>query len=219
MDDREDDPDDDERDAPPAVSRLGRVGERRYRTLSRPTRRPGDRNRPRLRRQLPVVELIARIIEHHGLTDAVRQRCVCLWWPEIAGERIAAKTFPVSFAAGVLHVSAINSSWVHELHFYKAELIAKINSWVDANRSWLGPPPLVLDMRFALAMRQRQPLVDHDQVRRLRLHHARRMKRRAEATPPIASDADRAAIRAETAIVADAELRALIEGVRLKWNR
>jgi hypothetical protein len=219
MDEFDDDHDDDERAGPPAVSRLGRSGERRYRTLSRPTRPSRDRTRPRRRRQLPVVELIARIIEHHGLTDAVRQRCVCLWWPEIAGERIAAKTFPVSFAGGVLHVSAISSSWVHELHFYKAELIEKINSWVDANRIWLGPAPLVLDMRFALAMRQRQPLVDQDQVRRLRLRHARRMRPRVEATPPIASDADRAAIRAETAMIADAELRALIEGVRLKWNR
>jgi hypothetical protein len=35
----------------------------------------------------------------------------------------------------------------------------------------------------------------------------------------MASDADREAIRAETSTIVDAELRALIESVRLKWNR
>jgi hypothetical protein len=108
---------------------------------------------------------------------------------------------------------------VHELHFFKAQLIAKINSWVEANRAWLGPSPLVVDMRFALAMNQRKPFVDREQVRRLRLDHARRATPRLAASPPMASDADREAIRAETSTIVDAELRALIESVRLKWNR
>lgn len=221
MDEHDDDSDaDDERGAPPAVSRLNRAGDRRYRTLQRTTGRDRTRARfPRLRKQLPIVELIGRLINHHGLTDDVRQRCVGLYWPEIVGERIAAKTFPVQFTDGVLQVSAINSSWVHELYFLKAQLITNINGWVDANRVWLGPPPLVLDMRFALAMKQREPLVDREHARRLRLYHARRMKPRIDRTPPVASEADRAAIRAETRTVVDAELRALIEGVRLKWNR
>lgn len=163
--------------------------------------------------------LLGRLIEHHGLTDEVRQRCVCIYWPEIVGERIASKAVPVSFTAGVLQVAAINSSWVHELHFFKAQLITKANDWVDANRAWLGPAPLVVDMRFVLAMSQRESLVDREHVRRLRLYHARQVKQRSAATPPIASDADRQAIRAETSTIVDAELRALIEGVRLKWNR
>jgi hypothetical protein len=221
MSEHDDDHDgDDEREAPPAVSRLDRVVERRYRVLNRATARYRDRDRfRRLQKQLPIVELLGRLIKHHGLTDEVRQRCVCLYWPEIVGERIASKTFPVSFAEGILQVSVTNSSWVHELHFFKAQLITKVNNWVDANRVWLGPPPLVLDMRFILAMKQREPLVDREHVRRLRLYHARRMKPRIDATPPIASDAEREAIRAETSTIVDLELRALIESVRLKWNR
>lgn len=219
----EDDDDDNEaaeREPPPAVSRLGRAGERRYRVLNRATSRYRNRGRfQRLRKQLPIAELIGRLIEHHGLTDEVRQRAVCLYWPEIVGERIASKTFPVSFADGVLQVSASNSPWVHELHFFKAGLIEAINNWVDANRIWLGPPPLVLGMRFALEMKQREPLVDRDHVRRLRRYHAWRVRPRSEATPPVASAAERDAIRVETSAVGDPELRALIEGVRLKWNR
>lgn len=221
MDEHDDDNNaDDEREAPPPVSRLDRAGDRRYRVLNRTTDRYRNRDRfRRLRKQLPIVELIGRLIKHHGLTDEVRQQCVGLYWPEIVGERIATKTFPVQFADGVLQVSATNSPWVHELHFLKAQLITKINSWVDANRVWLGPPPLVLDMRFALAMKQREPLVDREHARRLRLYHARRVKPRIDPTPPIASDEDREAIRAETSTIVDSELRALIESVRLKWNR
>jgi hypothetical protein len=218
--DDDDDTGDDEREAPPAVSRIDRVGERRYRVLNRATARNRNRDRfQRLRKQLPIAELIGRLIEYHGLTDEVRQRCVCIYWPEIVGERIASRTFPVSLAEGVLQVSASSSSWVHELRFFTTQLIEQINNWVDANRIWLGPPPLVLGIRFALAMPQREPLVDREHVRRLRLHHARRVMPRSETAPPIASEAERESIRAEISTIVDAELRALIEDVRLKWNR
>ena len=214
--DDHDDGDDNGREALPAVSRLGRVGNRRYRVLSRAT---GRYRYPRLRKQLPLEELIGQLIRQHGLTDEVRQRFVCLYWSEIAGERVASKTFPVSFADGVLRVSASSSPWVHEMQFFKAQLIAQINRWVDANRVWLGPPPLVTDMRFILTMRQREPLVDREHARRLRLRHLQRVRARVDVIPPTVSDADREAIRTETGKIDDSELRAVIETVRMKWNR
>jgi hypothetical protein len=67
-------------------------------------------------------------------------------------------------------------------------------------------------------MKQREPLVDRDHVRRLLRYHGK-VKPRSEVTPPLASEAERAAIRAETRSILDPELRGLIEGVRLKWNR
>jgi hypothetical protein len=216
-DDHDDhDGDDDGRAGPPAVSRLGRLGNRRYRVLHRAT---GRHRYPRLRKQLPVEALIGQVVRHHGLTDEVRQRFVCLYWSEIAGERIASQTFPISFADGVLQVSTSSSSWVHEMQFFKAQLIAQINSWVHANRVWLGPPPLVTDMRFVLAIRRREPLVEPEHARRLWLRHLRRMRPRVDVIPPIASDTDREAIRMETSTIVDSELRAVIESVRLKWNR
>ncbi|HWO18689.1 MAG TPA: DUF721 domain-containing protein [Kofleriaceae bacterium] len=210
----------DGREAPPAVSRLGRGDHRRYRVLSRATGRHRDRDRfKRLRRQLPLAELIGPLIERHGLTDEVRQRCVCLYWPEIAGERFASRTFPVALADGVLQLSAVSSSWVQEMRYFKAQLIEQINRWVDANRVWLGPPPLVTDIRCVLTMRQREPLVDREHADRLRQRHMRRMRPRVDATPPPGSDADREVIRTETSQIADSELRAVIETVRMKWNR
>lgn len=220
MDDDHDTGDDEAPEAPPAVSRLGRVGNRRYRVLSRATDRyRGSHRYPRLRKQLTLEALIGPLIRRHGLTEEVRQRAVCLYWSEIAGERVAAKTFPVSLAGGVLRVSASSSAWVQEMQFLKARLIAQIDRWVDANRAWLGPAPLVTDIRFMLEMEQRAPLVDREHARRLRLRHSHRVRPRGDVTPPTVSDADREAIRAETTQIVDAELRAVIEAVRMKWNR
>lgn len=222
MGDGDDDNDGDDaegREGPPSVSRLSRGDARRFRVLSRASDRSRTRNRyPRQRRQIPVAELIGNLIKHHGLTDEVRQRFVCLYWPEIAGERIGSKTFPVSFSKGVLCVSGTSSSWVQELRFLKARLIAQVNHWIDANRVWLGPPPLVTDMRFVLGMQRWEPLVEPEHARRLRLRHLRRLMR-PDVMPPSVSDADREAIRIETSEIADAELRAVIESVRMKWNR
>lgn len=211
---------DDDKPVPP-VSRIGRGTTRGYRVLSR----PGDRYRhsrerfSRQRKQRPIAELVGTVIRDHGLTDEVRQRIVCLYWLEIAGERIESKTFPTSLSEGVLHVSAISSVWVQEMQYFKARLISQINSWVDANRDWLGPPPLVTDIRFSLGMQRREPLVDPAHARTLRERHIRRTRPVREATPPTTSDAEREAIRIETATVLDEELRRTIEAVRVKWNR
>jgi hypothetical protein len=191
---------------PPTVSRIDRSNARRYRVRSR------GRRFMRVGKQLPAGEVIRRLLEH-------RRRCVCIYWAEIVGEDLASKTFPVSFSESVLHVSATSSSWVQELHWRKAQLIAMINNWVEANRRWLGPPPLVLDIRGELGVRQRKPLVEQDHVRRLLSHYTRRKRPPREVLPLVASEAEREAIRAETNAIADPELRALVESVRLKWNR
>lgn len=204
---------DDERDLPP-VSRLGRTSTRAYRGLSR-TRERHRRQRTRLR----IDELLGQVIKSHGLTDDVRQHAVFLYWKEIAGERFAARTFPASFAEGVLHVSATSSSWVHEMQFYKTQLVDKINTWIGSQSVWLGEPPLVTDMRFVLGSQRREPLVDPAYVDRLRSRLLRKLRPRPIAPPPTVTDEQRAAIEAETSCIVDDELRATIERVRTRWNR
>lgn len=206
---------------PPPVSRIDRGATRGYRVLTRTSDRYRARERfTRQRRQRPVGELLGIVIREHGLTDEVRQRIVCLYWQEIAGDRIASKTFPTSIIDGVLQVSAVSSVWVQEMQYYKARLITQINDWVGANRTWLGPPPLVTDIRFSLGMQRREPLVDPAYARTLRERHIRRTRPIVEAAPPEPmTDAERAAIRMETCAIVDDGLRAVIESVRLKWNR
>lgn len=211
---RDDKRSDRERSGPPAISRLGRSDDRRYRMLSR--RAPSRDRLPRHRRQLPVAELIGLAIKAHGLTDAARQHCVFIFWDEMVGVRFATKIAPDSLAEGVLNVSASSSPWVHEMQFFKAKLIAQINAWADAQRVWLGPSPLVTDIRFALGSRKRELLVDPDYVRRLQQRQLRRLRPRDPAAP--AGDAELLAIRAETSRIDDDELRATIENVRARWN-
>jgi hypothetical protein len=132
-------------------------------------------------------------------------------------ERIAKRTSPDAVSNGVLKVWADSSAWMHELQFYKAQMIEQINRWIDARRVWLGPPPLVTDIRFTLGT-PRAPIVDPDQLRRLRVRYRRRL--RPPAVPlQLVSDADQQAIRADASVIEDAELRAIIESVRMKWNR
>jgi hypothetical protein len=207
-------------DPPPPLSRIERNPTRGYRVLTRASDRFRARERfTRQRKQRPVAELLGMVICEHRLTDEIRQRIVGLYWLEIAGGRIASKTFPTSIIDGVLHVSATSSVWVQEMQYYKARLLTQINAWVDANRTWLGPPPLVTDIRFALGMPRREPLVDPDYARRLRERHIRRTRCLPDAVPPVASEAERAAIFIETGAIVDDDLRAAIENVRLRWNR
>jgi hypothetical protein len=207
-------------DGPPPVSRIDRNTTRGYRALTRTSDRYRARERfTRQRKQRPVAELLGMVIREHRLTDELRQQIVCLYWQEIAGDRFAAKTCPTGLIEGVLHVSAISSVWVQEMQYYKARLIAQINDWVEANRVWLGPPPLVTDIRFGLGMPRRAPLVDPEYARTLRERHIRRTRPVPQTVPPLASEAERAAIRIETSAISDDELRTLIENVRLTWNR
>jgi len=226
---------------PPSISRLGRGGPRRYRTLSR--FRTRDRF-PRQKRLLPIADLIGILIKHHGLTDECRQQFVCIYWEEIVGgdgcrasgdesqpdsggvnsrggnPQLAARTWPVRFSEGLLHVETDSSSWVHELQFLKQTLIAKINAWVDANRVWLGPPPLVTDMRFELGGRRtRSPIAERANVRHMKARHRRRLWRPRQNVPPTISDAEREAILRETNSIIDPELRRIVESVRVKWRR
>ena len=205
---------------PPAISRLGRVATRPYRTLHRTSDRYSSRER-RQRRQRPIDELVGLSIQSHGLTDEVRQRVVCLYWAEIAGARIASKTYPVAFFEGVLHLSAKSSAWVQEMQYFKLGLITKINSWVDAQRVWLGQGPFVMDIRVALGTQRREVLVDPEHADQLRLRDLQRLRPPEAAPPTVASvpDVDRQSIIAETSVVEDDELRATIERVRTLWNR
>jgi hypothetical protein len=206
--------DDDQPDrSPPVVSRIGRTTHRAYRSLSR-----GERFQ-RARKRLPIDQLIGALIERRGLTDEVRQRVVSLYWLEIAGARIASKTFPVSLFEGQLRVSATTSQWVQEMQFVKTNLVRDINRWIDANRVWLGPPPLVTEIRIELASRHRELMVEREHAERLRSERAQRTQARPAKTPVSASPEQRDAILAETSTVADADLRALIESVRVKWSR
>jgi hypothetical protein len=49
-------------------------------------------------------------------------------WREVCGPTIAQKTQPERVHGGVLYVRVASSSWLHELSYVKAELLARLRS-------------------------------------------------------------------------------------------
>lgn len=203
---------DSERPSLQPESRLVRRYDRAYRTLARPRSRQPRRERyPRLKHETSIEALLGRLIADHGLTDAVRERCVLVFWREIAGSRIADRTQPTAIVDGVLRVTTKTSVLVHEMQFFKRQLLEQINAWIYANRQWLGEAPIVTDIRASIGT-LRPP--DVATVERQQQRLFKRLRPQREIT-----DAERSEILVATSLIEDPELRAMIERVRLDWNR
>lgn len=61
-------------------------------------------------------------------------------WGSVVGNVVAEHTRPAAFKGRLLLVNAESSSWIHELQFLKAELIARLNAALGRD--------LVADIRF-----------------------------------------------------------------------
>lgn len=211
------DDDDDKLGPLPPVSTITRPPERRYRVLTRTSGQFGRDRFRRAKKQVELVEALRHVIEHHGITEELRQRSVCLYWREIVGDSVAAKTYPTSFCDGVFSVAVTSASWSNELRLRKDQLVSRINAWVLINKAWLGADPIAKDLRFDLGMRERNPLVALADARRLRRYHRVRIAERTELDPPSGTNEEREAILAEVAAISDRDLRDIVERVRLKW--
>ena len=63
-------------------------------------------------------------------------------WNNAVGDIIAAQTYPYRLRHGILFVHVSTSTWMHQLHFMKQEIIEKVNSFLDASP--------VKDIRFSI---------------------------------------------------------------------
>jgi len=52
-------------------------------------------------------------------------------WPEVVGAEVAQLTYPAFFRRETLCVFVQNSAWMHHLQYVKAELIARINQYLE----------------------------------------------------------------------------------------
>jgi predicted nucleic acid-binding Zn ribbon protein len=178
-----------------------------------PIRRRMSERYDRARRRVSIDDLVKSVIEKHGLSEEIRQGCVFLFWRHMVSPTIAAKTSPESIHKGVLRVWTTSSAWVHELQFYKAQMIEQINAAVSR---WPGGPPIVTDIRFVLGT-QRERSERDALLAQVRMLQGRR-RPPAPTSPPV-TEAHRQAIHAETACIDDEDLRATIESLRLTWDR
>lgn len=158
--------------------------------------------RRRTKRVKPVSELIHKVLSGYNVAEDVRRRRILTEWTDIIGARIAANTEPGRVHDGILDVRVRNSSWMHELSFLTEDMRARINRAV-------GGPTLIHEIRLILA----RPRYQHERPP-------------AGRTPPSlecvlakpASDERMATIEHESAAVEDEELRAIIAGVRGRYD-
>lgn len=149
-------------------------------------------------------ELAEALLERCGALREVRARRLVIDWPEIVGERIAARTRPGAIARGVLWIEVANAAWLQELSLLKDELLERI-------RGKLEGKPHIEEIALRLARRS-GPAEDGPSRSRPARSGARRAARAPDA-------ADLEAIRREVALVADPELRAIILEARRRMAR
>jgi predicted nucleic acid-binding Zn ribbon protein len=78
-----------------------------------------------------------------GFADKVREHTAPLVWAEMVGPQVAAATEVDRVKDGVLYVSTRSATWAHELTFYKADILRRINDRVGAPHH-----PVITDIRF-----------------------------------------------------------------------
>lgn len=163
-----------------------------------------DRDRKTAR----VGELVERVVEHHHLTQDLREARLFGDWAELVGERIAQRTRPQSIWDRVLVVEVATSAWLHELRLLRPKIVSDL---LDK----LGLPRFFDDIRLVLAKEARRgaaPAATRPAPRR-------RAVRKPLDPPPPASGASREQILREANTVEDPELRELIARVRIGNDR
>jgi len=71
----------------------------------------------------PLQELLERL----RLTGQMRGWEAVELWPEVAGDRIAARTRATEFRDGVLTVSVDNAVWMNELTYLRHRIVEELN--------------------------------------------------------------------------------------------
>ncbi len=143
--------------------------------------------------------LLQRWIRKNRLGEDLLRHTLRLRWPEVVGERLAARTWPENLYRGRLRVVVANSTWLNELSFMRQEIISRITEVMGR--------PCVRELDFKLG-RPRPPSAPAP--REVRSPTTPPPPRPREPLP----EAVRQRVEQEVATVEDPELR---EAVREAW--
>ena len=85
---------------------------------------------------VPIGSVLGRVLS--GCRSEADGEMLDVWrlWNRAVGELIAQNTRPAAFKGRLLLVNVSSSTWVHQLHFLKPDLIAKLNE--AAGRDLVG---------------------------------------------------------------------------------
>ena len=67
-----------------------------------------------------------------GLAERLREAEIWRIWPDIVGEALASRAYPVRIINGTLTVSVSSAPWMQELRFMTAMMKEKLNSCLGA---------------------------------------------------------------------------------------
>jgi hypothetical protein len=162
--------------------------------------------------------LIPEVIDHHGLTEHVREERMRIEWRKLVGQVIGLNARPGTLRRGVLELLARTSVWMHELQPLRGWLMSQIN--FGMGRPQPRDPALVTDMRLRLSGRGSGPMYDEEREEIVRALDAEQQARRRPPVrqPPTLDAEARDAISRDVTQVEDPDLRATIERVRRRWN-
>ncbi len=88
------------------------------------------KRRAKKKRNLPLEDssqVMYRALKLAGLSDHAQRLHIFQCWRDVVGSKIAARTTPDMFRAGVLFVKVASPTWQQELSYLKVDIIAKLN--------------------------------------------------------------------------------------------
>ena len=74
----------------------------------------------------PLEGMLTGIIKDLGTKERFGEEEIAALWADVAGEKAARHTRPVSLKKGSLVVNVDGSSWLYELSVHKGEILKKI---------------------------------------------------------------------------------------------
>ncbi len=90
----------------------------------------------------------------YGLEQGMTLHRLQRQWSEVVGPQIASHTDPTEARRGILYIAVDSAAWLHELSFFKQEILGKVNRFFGAGEArvnalhlkigTLPPPPSLL---------------------------------------------------------------------------
>ena len=150
----------------------------------------------------PLGPLVEEGLAGLGIAQKIREHTAPLVWAEVVGPQVAGATEALGVERGVLRIATKSAVWSHELTFYKADILRRLNARLGAARE-----PIILDIRFQNRS-LRKSAGDGDAGPRL-------APTPEELDDVTLSPAEMATIEAGVAGVTDEHLRARLRRVRI----
>lgn len=88
--------------------------------------------RPKMPFPRPLSGLVQESLVGLGLSERLREAEIWRIWPDVVGEALSCRAYPVRIINGTLTVAVSSAPWMQELRFMTAMMKEKLNSCLGA---------------------------------------------------------------------------------------